>query len=403
MLTLFTATKKIGIYIAGMLAWSRTYTKENIPFGLKAIISEIDINKYDIDYCDKETVNNFDFILYSVNSDKDYLILIRDFYKKNIKPKIIVGGADLININIIRDVIDIAVIGRAEGQINQILDGEKFSNVWRKEDDYNFNNKYTVRQPQYLLKVGNKREVNIGCNYGCLFCQYGSKFKSFIKTNSYDSGNTNNEVMFKDIDWNNAKGMMTSSIDGSTEETRRKVKKKLSNDSIINKIKEAYNVNINNRLLLKLYNIIGYSWEDELTANLSELLYVFKESDISKAKQKIWINLKFNHFIPMLLTPMESEPLNTINYRDLIINKFTNDLFIGNNIHVKIFNGFASSSKAMDRTYIYRSFDIDKHILDMTKKKYYIDSVDKRFNMFKDLDIFKATINLPSKIYSNEK
>lgn len=392
----FNTQIKIGIYIAKPLAGSRTYGIDNIPFGLKAIIKELDKSIYNYQYCNEKNYNDFDFILYSVNSEKDYLILIRDFYKKQIKPKIIVGGSDIINIHILRDIVDIQVIGRAEGQINEILQGKEFSNVWRKENDYNFEKKYLIRQPKYLLSVGNKQEHNVGCNFKCKFCQYGNKFPLFIKNLGYNSGQDERELMFKDINWNLAKSRVVTSIDGSTEQSRILANKRLSNEQIIKKITEAYEVKTQSPLLLSVYNIIGYPWEDENTANLDEILYFLKHSDYRKKTHKIWIDFRFNHFIPMLLTPFENQSMNILNFRELVFNIFGNDLFKGNNIEAKIFNGFPSVQKTADRLYVYRSFYIDKHILEMTKNKYYINSMNERFEKIKEYEILRDVKKLPS-------
>jgi len=398
----FKSQINIGIYIAKPLGGSRTYGIDNIPFGLKAIIKELDVSKYNYSYCDINKINDYDFLLYSVNSEKDYLILIRDFYKKHVKPKIIIGGSDVINLYLLRDVVDIQVIGRAEGQINDIIEGKEFANVWRKENDYNIEKKYTIRQPQYLLRVGNKQEHNVGCNFKCKFCQYGNKFPLFIHNLGYNSGQDERELMFKDIDWNLAKSRVITSIDGSTETSRILVDKRFSNERIISKIIEAYNVKTKSPLLLSVYNIIGYHWEDEKTVELTELLYCLKQADYTKKTHKIWVDFRFNHFIPMLLTPFEKTALNTINFRELILNKFGNDLFNGNNIEAKIFNGFPSVQKTADRLYVYRSFYIDSHILEMTENKYYINSMNKRLLFLKECEIIKDVHNLPSDaIYHN--
>jgi len=392
----FNSQIKIGIYIAKSLGGSRTYGVDNIPLGLKAIIKELDCSKFNYSYCDIKTINDYDFLLYSVNSDKDYLILIRDFYKKQVKPKIIVGGSDIINLYLLKDVVDIQVIGRAEGQINDIIEGREFTNVWRRENDYNIEKKYTIRQPQYLLSVGNRHEHNVGCNFKCKFCQYGNKFPLFIKNLGYNSGQDERELMFTDIDWNLAKSRVVTSIDGSTENSRMLVNKRLSNERIIKKITDAYNIKTKSPLLLSVYNIIGYPWEDKKTAELSELLHLLKQADYTKTTHKIWIDFRFNHFIPMLLTPFEKSALNIINFRELVFKKFGNDLFKGNNIQAKIFNGFPSVQKTADRLYVYRSFCVDYHILEMTKNKYYINSMDKRLEYLKECENIKEVQNLPS-------
>ena len=57
----FNTQIKIGIYIAKPIGGSRTYSCDNIPFGLKAIIKELDKSKYNYQFCNKNNYNNFEF------------------------------------------------------------------------------------------------------------------------------------------------------------------------------------------------------------------------------------------------------------------------------------------------------------------------------------------------------
>jgi len=400
-MNLFSGNIKIGIYIAKDHLWFKTYKEDSLPFGLKAILSELDLSRYEASFCNIDSVNNFDFVFYSVNSTIDYLVLIRDFYAmKSRKFKLVLGGADLINLHLLREITDIAVVGRAEGQINQVLNGVPFSNVWTKED-YNLQKKYEVRQPQYLLKVGNKSEVNVGCLRRCRFCQYGNKFPQFIKGKKYNSGTDNLESMFTDIDWSLAISRIVSSIDGSTEGSRSKAGKPLSNETILNKIREAYNVPNYKPLLARICNIIGYPWEDESIANLSELKEVLKLADNNKKTHKIWIDFQFLHFIPMLLTPMESEAVNLIDYKSLMFGK---PIYDGLNIKAIYRNSFTSRVNTLDKVYTYRSFEIDNHILHMAESRYFRIPEGKRYSWYLNhSDRHDIVTNLPSKIYEQHR
>ncbi len=393
------SNKKVGIYISKDHLWFKTYKQDSLPFGLKAVISELDPSLYEVGYCDQDTVNKYDFVLYSVNSTIDYLVLIRDFYKiKDRKFKLVLGGADLINLHLLREIADIAVVGRAEGLINQVLAGERFSNVWTKED-YDLKKKYQIRQPQSLLRVGNKSEVNIGCNRRCKFCQYGNKFPQFIKDRKYNSGSDGLESMFQDINWSLAISRIVSSIDGSNEDSRRRAGKPLSNEAIINKIKEAYSVPSGKPLLAKIYNIIGFPWEDSDISELKELRYVLNESDSSGRTHRIWLDFQMNHFIPMLLTPMESEAVNLIDFKTLVKQHRT-ELYNGRNIKAIYRNSFTSRTNTLDKVYIYRSFDINKHILHMSESRYFRIPEEKRFSWYmNNSDRHGVVTNLPSKIY----
>lgn len=394
---LFSGNIKVGIYISRDHLWFKTYKADSLPFGLKAVVSELDSSKYSISICDKDSAHNFDFVFYSVNSFVDYLVLIRDFRSKvKRRYKLVVGGASLINLHLLRDVVDIAVVGRAEGQINDILEGRQFDNVWTRED-IDLKRTYKVRQPQYLLKVGNKSETNVGCKMSCKFCQYGNKFGQFVITSGYTSGVDGLEMMFKDIDWELARSRVVSSIDGSSELTRKRVGKPLSNQQIQDKLEEINSVNYNKALLLKLYNIVGFPWEDETIADMAEFKSILCRADSVIKKNILWINMQVNHFVPMLLTPFESEPVNLIDYRKLMIEK---PIYEGKHIRALFWRGFSSRVNALDETYVFRSMNIDEHITEMSVPKYFKIEADQRVNWY----ISKSTLhgkvtNLPSKIY----
>lgn len=84
--------KKVGIYIPKPYTGRRTYSEGDLPFGLKSIISQIDLSQFSIGYANISNYNEYDYLLYSVNDYSDYLILIRDFYKKTLSRKLYLAG-----------------------------------------------------------------------------------------------------------------------------------------------------------------------------------------------------------------------------------------------------------------------------------------------------------------------
>lgn len=396
----FPNTKKIGIYIAKPLNCNRIYMEKALPFGLKAIISEINLSKYSISFCNRKNVDEFDFLLFSVNSHYDYLILIRDFFQQKVNPTIIVGGSDIINLHLLRKVVDVQVIGRAEGQINDILEFNSKPNVWYRADDPYLRKKYEVRQVQKLLKVGTRQELDAGCPNQCFFCQYGNKFQKFNAGNSYNSGTSTLETMFSDITWGYAKNRLISSIDGTTEKTRKKIGKQLTDKAIIEKIKEADKIKSGSALMLKLYCIIGFPWETEETAKLTEIQSILQTADASIAEQELYIDFRFNHFVPMLLTPFEHLPVNLINYRQLLSLHINTHLYFGQNISSSIYTSISHSVTAAEKTYVYRSFEVDEQIFKMTKNKYFRIPANERLVFFQNCDKIKKNDNLPSRVYS---
>lgn len=281
----------------------------------------------------------------------------------------------MMNPKLIRDIADVIVFGRGEDQVNDILNGIYDNNIWVRDNDYELKNKYKIRQPVKLLKVGGQRENNVGCQYKCKFCQYGNKFPLFLKRNGYNSGMSdhsgNREVMFRDVIWKNAKSKLTTSIDGSTEHTRKMVGKPLKNDEIIYVIKGAYELDYKHPLVLNIYNIIGFPWETQQDAELTEILSWIKDSDNINDRNIIWLLFKFQHFIPMPYTPLGLEALNKINYREIVMAKYGDTIYKGKNIHAKIHYAFPSPMYAAKRTIINRADEIDDMILKLSYSKKY--------------------------------
>ena len=125
---------------------------DKLPYyGFKYILSELE---YDYEIINVTQIKEYDFVLCSLTSimDIENMIYVFETYKPDKgKCKIVVGGFGCINISAIYDYIDIAVFGRAEEQINEILNGVEYDNVWRKDKDPVLGGKYIIRQPVKLL------------------------------------------------------------------------------------------------------------------------------------------------------------------------------------------------------------------------------------------------------------
>jgi hypothetical protein len=284
--------------------------------GMAAILSEL---KEPHEYCGPETINNYEYVLLSLNSvlDIENLIYsIERFAPQNRTAKIIAGGFGLCNVKLIKDYIDIAVFGRAEGQINDIIFGFRFPNVWRKVDDPGITGDYEFRRPRYLVDG----ETSVGCRNKCAYCQYTWIRPQLIKGEKYQPGKT---MHTQETDWNglivDKPGRYNTAWDGWSEASRRKVHKPVTNADIADKLVNIGNAGHNGTVYLSIYQIVGYPWETEESTLQdirdvgSMLAGIDKQIDGS-----ITIQFVCTPFSPEPMTPMQYEPANiSTNWRFL--------------------------------------------------------------------------------------
>lgn len=279
--------------------------------GFKYVLSEL---KSDYEYCSLENIYKYDFILWSITSVYDIESLILDWKKiKKGDCRVVVGGAGCINIMSIYDFVDVACFGRCEGQINDILAGVKFPNVWRKADDPELSGKYDIRQAQAML-IG---ENSIGCKNKCFFCHYAWSHKH-VGLKHYD----NNSKLAED-DLKSTKiissGRYITAIDGTSELTRLAVNKNITNDDLVKFLSQIYDVELTAAVNVKLYNIVGYPHEtvSVLRDDLKELANVFERADRKTGKRRMVVMIFVTPFSPDPITPMECEPVNLdVNWRE---------------------------------------------------------------------------------------
>jgi hypothetical protein len=171
--------KTVGVYIFTDMLKQRTAKKRDTFFdgqnyiGLRYIISEIDKTKYKISYVSKSTIDTVDYVLISLISYYDVLNLINELYGVKHKSKIIVGGPGCINVDLIKDIIDCAVVGRGECIINDILAGNIPDGVWSKEN-YRFKKQLFIQPLKKYIAIedplmGYYTEKSIGCPKKCFF------------------------------------------------------------------------------------------------------------------------------------------------------------------------------------------------------------------------------------------
>jgi len=278
--------------------------------GLMAVLNEL---KEPYEYCPPAAINQFEFVLVSLTSvmDVENLIYSIEVYgpaERNCK--IIIGGFGVINIKLIVTYIDIAAFGRAEGQINNIIAGQRYANVWYKSNDPDVSGQYTIRQPKALVEG----ERSVGCRNKCTYCQYTHVRRSVDGPAKYDPGMTIQETDWSGLDITKA-GRYNSAWDGWSDETRRRVRKPVSNATIESKL---LGLDING-VNIKVYMIVGYPWEtmESVLDDIENTTVMLQKID-AQMRGKVYLSFLCTPFSPAPMTPMACDAADIeTNWRDI--------------------------------------------------------------------------------------
>jgi hypothetical protein len=275
--------------------------------GLRIILD--DLNE-DYEFCSSATLRNYQYALVSLTSTMDVENLINTLeHVDKGNCKVVVGGSGCVNIRAYSDLIDIAVFGRAEGQINDILSGKELPNVWRKDVDPKIESIYHVRQSDEPTKS----EMTIGCPNKCYFCQYSWTRKATAKRYTHGGDLKIDEDDFRNLQITKS-GRYTTAFDGLSERTRFAVNKTwITKGDIRNKFDGIYeNEEIKKPINMKIFNIVGYPWETRETVSIDfvENGKLWKEIDRNSGEKRIVLMYYFTPFSPEPLTPMQYSKSN---------------------------------------------------------------------------------------------
>ncbi len=265
-----------------------------LTIGFQYIVNEVS-SRHEVEYVGIDDTWA-DYWLASLVSWYDVFNLIRALKGKKPRARLIIGGPGVLNPWIFDDLIYAAVIGRGEGVINRVIDGDtSVENAYYYEHPYR---EITIGQPTVQIDGGHEKECACGCPKKCFFCEYGWKYRYKDWSGQY-SEYANGETFFRDIDF--SRGRVTAGLDGITERERYVVNKKLTSQEIIDTLSRH---TIRDNMVLKLFCVTAYPFTDGY--NFDEW-----EDTLAKAskvvKKPITIMLSLSHFCPMPFTPMEEE------------------------------------------------------------------------------------------------
>lgn len=371
---------RVGILVFSKLVKCRA-TRKNVFFdsfkylGINAIAKEIDRKKHSVRFISPLQLKDIDFALVPLHSYRDAMNLI-----KNVKgiprngAKIIVGGQGLLNVRSYLDYFDLAVFGRAEGQINEILEGARPSNVLDLEKDPRLEKRYTYRQPQNLVDG----ERNVGCRNKCLFCFYSWTHKLLFPVKRYNSTVYDNSVEddIRSLDVQKP-GHFITAIDGFSEASRFKVNKKIKNSHIVDKLSGIRAKNFKKTIFIKIFSICGYPWESPSIHYLDEFKEALAEGDRAKGSTNIILVIHSTPFSPEPLTPMEDCYITFENaWRKFFLNQ---ERLIYKSSKLQAYSSVYIDSRAslVERMAVHRAGEEGSEILE----KYFMN---RRFQALKD-------------------
>lgn len=327
---------KICTYVQTKYA-KQTYKNEcynvRINAGMAVVIDILKRNGYAVDFAGSATVHNYDVVLVQITSDCDWWDFIAEritWQKGNYK--VIVGGAGVLNVRPFLPFIDYFVLGRAENNIDLLIDalnkyGEYESDNVINSKTFNINKNYYLKQVNEIypydiaLENGdNYHEDVVGCNHKCLFCGYTwhrkqAKVEEFNYSGLWNGGKDRERAM---IDMDNGVAvdlvkLRTTAIDGLSERLRFMVNKKISNQMLINFLIKLASCEKPHQV--KFYNIVGYP-----TETIDDWLDFKKQikiadSEFKKQDKQTSILLHSTPFRAMPATPLACKPMSYKNYR----------------------------------------------------------------------------------------
>lgn len=389
---------RIGIYVYTQKIRERSHEDrayfDNVKYlGLRRIISELKASgKHELSYVSNATVNDCDYVLLPIVSFRDIFNVVHELKNVNIKSRVIAGGPGLQNPFTIRPYIWAAVIGRAENQIERILDKEELPNVWYCGQDLarklevgqlsswvSFDGSKRGEMPKHLRQY---EETHIGCQKKCYFCHYTWKHRFLTKErlgSAYRSGLNDCETTIADINWVRGAAPFVTAIDGLTERSRVLANRgNITNAKIEATLKAHFRDGTpdDGKLQnLKVYCIVAYPWEREEDISLRELGSIIKRVDRSIKKRRtrfLNVVLYCTHFVPMPLTPLEPEGVNWINARN-ILRSILGGQYEGRHLRLRTKIQYCTSpTTALEQTFLNRFREEDRGMLHLLVSKRYL-------------------------------
>lgn len=290
----------------------------NYNIGAKVIIDVMERAGIAIDYCSPETAGEYKTILVSFTSTYDIYafykaVSLLSTWQRPRTFKVIGGGFGMQNPMTIRNYVDVAIFGRAEDIIVDVIT-EKITNhpgimflpditpVKINQISRLYGNSISLRTGGTTAQTEWK-ESFVGCINKCKFCHYTWSRKWLSKDETYKQGSLtmehSMEILWKDIfSMEKKEGRIRTAVDGCSERLRFLFGKKITDKDIKNGIE--YIGKFEGITVLLVYNIGNMPGETE---DDIELLY--KSIQSAKPKNRVIVVVHTTPFRPSLVTPMQ--------------------------------------------------------------------------------------------------
>lgn len=275
-----------------------TYGLDHVVRHSRAFVTEVIKNKKDI----KKVQNPY--ILMGLTSPLDVYALVDFAEHRPFDSRLVVGGFGATPFLSYREVVDSIFFGRAEGLEDLSIRGcTRYHYVGGTNSLPIY-----IRRPRFLIPG----ETSLGCQGVCAFCQYRA-VRPFFGSGDYSPNTLGHKVVedrWQDIQ--SKTGNQTTALDGFSEYTRRKIRKPISDDEIVETLTRVLQ-EINGIMRLKVFLILGYPWEtlESVRHDLSEFRKLLsKVKPKADGSSRIMMMVTTTPFSPEPLTDMELLPAN---------------------------------------------------------------------------------------------
>jgi len=321
---------KICVYVLSRNA-KQNYANESynvrLNAGMAVVVDVLRRAGYEVEYAGGATVHKYDWVLVSITSDCDWWPFIAERVRwREGNYKVIAGGAGVLNVRPFLPFVDYFVLGRAEGVIDKLIQGDTYNNSVIESSSFNPDKDYCINQViepyPHELRLENGqvyKEGMIGCNHRCLFCGYTWHRRHTGGAFRYgDLWNKNEDVEIALLNY--AKGqrvnlnkLRTTAIDGLSERIRFMVNKKITRGVLQEFIRDLATCDKPHQV--KFYNIIGYptETEDDWWEFVEDIKAV--DAKLPKTTKQTSILLHSTPFRAMPATPAACWPMSYRNYR----------------------------------------------------------------------------------------
>jgi hypothetical protein len=274
-------------------------------FGVHAVIDELPVNVTKI--VTPRSINDADIVILSLCSLRDAMSFLLSV-KTRPASRLIIGGHGVYSFLPFRHLCHRIAFGRAEDAVADCVLGESpLAWCYDYDRDPHATGRYEIRQARRILPG----EWSVGCNGACAFCQYRATRRLFGKRyggriRAQNPGEcTPVESRWEDLTPTTVQ--QTTGLDGWSETTRRRVRKPISDNAVVDYIERALRT-VRGKMILRTYMIVGYPWEtpesvmDDI-GNFGRLLSRVKPGFPGS---RVILHVRCTPFIPHAMTAMEN-------------------------------------------------------------------------------------------------